>query len=779
MSDRQSTGVRNYRIHGLKTAQAGLTHYGNDVAHEPFHQSRFGSQSRSSEAPPRSLTAADIFNVLARPKGRGQPRIEVVTSSPPAVQPEVFPIHQYKDAIQKAIKSSSVTIIKGETGCGKSLYVPEFVAELGYRVISMQPRRVLVESLAARRAELSSTNVGERVGFQHSKAIMRSPETEILYITYGTQFVKELMGYGAGKNCVYIFDEKHEQKIEMDLLLGLLLKRGRESGHRPKIVIMSATLDTEKLKSRFPKAPLIEVPGRRFPITHIEPKDTLVEDIAAAVARGKTPLCFLYGKRPIQETIAEIQSKVPGITALPFHSHLSRAELRRPFQEFSGPTVIVSTDMAESGLSMKNVNCVIMSGYARVPALIDGVESLVVQEATEFNLHQEESRGNRFGEGESIYRGRKREEIIQMPAPEIQSKRIDAEYLKLVAGGEDFRTIVKYAENKPRESQIVDAERRLRTLNLITTSRNIEATPDGLYVASLPISPSNGKIIALARKLDQGVGRLTSAAIDVVSVIEAEGIISKVTEEARRAIGDFGNSEPLGQAKLLAIGVKAGFGMAAHYGLQTTKMLRALEVRQTLRERLGLDEGDVTHEREYDVESRAAKTSGDFAVEQLTAEEQMSLLRCIWKAQIGSLFRQVAGGSRHRGKRDSRKSRSEKGKAGGGDHNDHQYKQLKHRDQKKNPRGVRQLSNDVLCQPSRFMVGEPFNLGEIDSRGQQELSRLLIMPSAVPKKWLKDNIPPEFKTSLDTAFLIYRRAHTRDKQHERNHETHRSRGRRR
>ena len=254
-----------------------------------------------------------------------------------------LPICEHREEIVALLKSHPVVIVCGDTGSGKTTQLPKMALELGLgRIACTQPRRLAAVTVATRVAAELKSPLGALVGYQHRFARAVSAATRVTFMTDGVLLAETradplLRAYDA-----IIIDEAHERTLNVDFLLGIL-KRILARRRDLKVIVSSATLDTEKFAAFFDGAPAVVVPGRLFPIEvrYRPPADgeeaDLPRDIAAAL-RTLPPaddvLVFLPGERDIRET-ADHLARSPlhcGDDVIPLLASLPAAEQQRAFR---------------------------------------------------------------------------------------------------------------------------------------------------------------------------------------------------------------------------------------------------------------------------------------------------------------------------------------------------------------------------------------------------------------------------------------------------------------
>lgn len=293
-----------------------------------------------------------------------------------------LPITARKDDIISAIRRHPVVIISGETGSGKTTQIPKYCLAAGRGIDGLigctQPRRIAAVTVAERIAEELGEPVGRSVGYKIRFNDKTGPAAYIKIMTDGmllaeTQGDRFLKAYDT-----LIIDEAHERSLNIDFILGILKTLRRK---RPdlKVVITSATIDTEKFSRAFDDAPIIEVSGRMYPVeiryapgtdddevSHIE-KAVLAVDRLMSDSRSGDILIFMPTEGDIRETIDLLDGKnYKGTTVLPLFARLSTADQHRVFSSTPGRKIIVATNIAETSLTLPGIKFVVDTGLARI-----------------------------------------------------------------------------------------------------------------------------------------------------------------------------------------------------------------------------------------------------------------------------------------------------------------------------------------------------------------------------------------------------------------------------
>ena len=297
--------------------------------------------------------------------------------------PDNLPITDHKDTIIDNIIRHQVVVIAGDTGSGKTTQLPKMCLEAlpdnELLIGCTQPRRIAASTVAARVAEeLGET--GDTVGYKIRFHDYTTPATKIKFMTDGvllaeTRHDRLLSQYG-----VIIVDEAHERSLNIDFLLGYLkqlLLRRRDL----KVIITSATIDTEAFAKHFNDAPIITVSGRTYPVAirynppeqevsgekdgELEHCVQTVCDLFTSEPKGDM-LVFLPTERDIRDCCQLLESKIPQAVILPIFGRLPAGDQKRIFQNFSQVKIVVATNVAETSVTVPGIRYVIDSGLARI-----------------------------------------------------------------------------------------------------------------------------------------------------------------------------------------------------------------------------------------------------------------------------------------------------------------------------------------------------------------------------------------------------------------------------
>lgn len=401
-----------------------------------------------------------------------------------------LPIAEYRSRIVETVTSHPATIIVAETGAGKSTQVPQYLLEAGHRVLVTQPRRLAASTLAERVAEERGQTLGGEVGFRTGRDRQDGPETRLLFATDGLALVRELVGARRGYDALVI-DECHEWNINLEILVGWA-RREIENGAPFRLVIMSATIEASKLSEYFGGAPVVDVPGRCFPVERrqasvdqhdgIYPLRGMVSDISSLVAEGRNVLVFAPGKREIEETALALKGCPATVVAL--HGEQTRAEQREAFAT-GRRKVVVATNVAQTSITIPDIDAVVDCGLARQSEVHNGVEGLYLRDISLADSRQRAGRAGRTRPG--VYIDHSRGERPEWPVPEIQRTLLEQTVLRLLVAGIDIESLRLF--HQPDADKVRTAKRVLRDLGLIDDTG---VTERGARVSRLPVGVRAG-----------------------------------------------------------------------------------------------------------------------------------------------------------------------------------------------------------------------------------------------------------------------------------------------
>jgi HrpA-like RNA helicase len=436
-----------------------------------------------------------------------------------------LPIYDYRQQIVDTIENNPVTLISAETGAGKSTQLVQFLLEKGYEIIITQPRRLAASAVAERVAFECGCKLGDVVGYRTAYERSDSPDTRCLFCTDGLALVRELLG--VRRKQILIIDEFHEGNLNIEVLTAWARKE-LLNGADFKLVIMSATMESDKLSKFFNDAPIISVPGRTFPVTEQAPRGRdLIEHTAMLLREGRNVLVFQPGKREINESIEQLKELVgSNAEILPLHGELPGNEQRKCFAHYSRPKCIVSTNVAQTSVTVDDIDAVVDSGMEKRKEVVDGVEGLYLRPISFADREQRKGRAGRCKPG--IYTDWCEEtKRFDFPVAEIHRVLLDHTVLRLAQAGFDMEELEFF--HQPGKSKIHEAKRSLRLLGCMDDKGNV--TEMGKKVSEIPLSVQFGRMIIEAEKLG-----VIGDVITIATIIEMGGITKKSQDRDKKPL---------------------------------------------------------------------------------------------------------------------------------------------------------------------------------------------------------------------------------------------------
>lgn len=437
-------------------------------------------------------------------------------SLPKITYPEQLPVSEKKEDIKAAIAAHQVVIVAGETGSGKTTQIPKMCIELGRGVAGMightQPRRLAARSVCDRISEELNCQVGQQVGYKIRFGDHTNENTHIKLMTDGILLAEIQQDRFLNQYDTIIIDEAHERSLNIDFLLGYL-KQLLPKRPDLKLIITSATIDPERFSKHFFDAPIIEVSGRSFPvetryraIVDDEDMDQLQAIFDAVDELYQEPpgdiLIFLNGEREIRDTAEALEKRnLPHTEVLPLYARLSASEQNRIFQGHSGRRIVLSTNVAETSLTVPGIRYVIDPGTVRISrySYRSKVQQLPIEAISQASANQRQGRCGRVAAGICI-RLYSEEDFKSRPEftdPEILRTNLASVIMQMLALGlgdiEQFPFL-----QKPDSRFINDGVKLLEELGAIPLNRGktgLQLTELGKKLARLPIDPRLARMV--------------------------------------------------------------------------------------------------------------------------------------------------------------------------------------------------------------------------------------------------------------------------------------------
>ena len=431
--------------------------------------------------------------------------------------PPDLPITPRREEIIAAIRRNQVVILAGETGSGKTTQLPKMCLEALHDVRGQigctQPRRVAAMSVSKRVAEELNVPWGREVGCKMRFSDDTNRDTRIKFMTDGI-LLAEIQSDPMLRNySVLILDEAHERSLNIDFLLGYLVGLLKK---RPdlKLLVTSATIDTEAFSAAFGGAPIIEVSGRMFPVdiryaplSGGEDDFGFIDGAAAAVENALIEtddgdvLVFMPTERDIRDTRDLLDGRLgSGFEVLALFGRMASAEQQRIFQPGRKRRVVIATNVAETSITIPRIRYVVDTGLARISHYNPRTRTkrLPVEAVSQSSANQRAGRAGRVQDGICIrlYSQEDFDKRDRFTMPEIQRANLAEVILRMKAYKlgeiEDFPFI-----NPPVSASIRAGYDLLHELGSLSETH--ELTPLGRELARLPLDPTLGRMLLQAR----------------------------------------------------------------------------------------------------------------------------------------------------------------------------------------------------------------------------------------------------------------------------------------
>lgn len=559
-----------------------------------------------------------------------------------------LPMFAYREAIVDSIAANPVTIIVSETGSGKSTQVPQFLYQAGFDVFLTQPRRLpareVAERISEEMTELIPDIPAHTVGYKTAEKDTTTDETRITVLTDGLRLVQSVNGRKEATNEVLIIDEVHEWNSNIEVLVAWSKQQLKQNPNL-RVVLMSATMEAERIQNYFDDVsvgspPIVEVPGRTFPVeAREEPKSTLVKETCRLAREGKVVLAFAPGKREINDSIdeisaiiAQLKKELPDellgeIDILPLHSKLSDQEQKRATQRSDRQKIVVSTNVAQTSLTIPDVDAVVDSGLERRIEINEtGEEGLLLRPISKADCLQRRGRAGRVKEG--MYILTRLDDSVDYvpfierddyPVPEILRSDTSRHILRTAAVGVDFRSLDLF---HPIDQRVIErAELFLQKLAAMDEERQI--TSIGQRMNEFPVRPALGRMLVEA---DQKPAEIRAYVAALAAAMETGGLRYFGPDVGKRwkRLTDEESSDQLAELDIFL----------------------AMQGQMPRWRQVGFDLDMKNIERSKELYTKLQKRNGTHIEDLLppTIEEREEILRCLYAGYGDKVYRHIGEG---------------------------------------------------------------------------------------------------------------------------------------
>ncbi|MDP3509030.1 MAG: ATP-dependent helicase HrpB [Candidatus Melainabacteria bacterium] len=413
-------------------------------------------------------------------------------------------------------------------GAGKTTRVPPAVLDAGLaeltnrtnqstqgQIVVLQPRRVAARAAATRISDERGTKLGEEIGYQVRHESKVSARTRIVVCTEGV-FLRRLQKDPMLENtAVVIFDEFHERNLDSDLALALVRQVRNELRPDLKIIVMSATLDAEPVSRYLSNCPVVQSPGRAYPVnieylsfqpSAVNLEQTVSDGVKKMLAASDGHiLAFLPGVGEIRKTqeLLEPIAERENLLLLPLYGDLPLEEQQRVLNQSAQRKVVLATNIAETSLTIDGITAVVDSGMARVNRLDTrlGLNRLGLERISQASADQRAGRAGRTASGDCLrlWTEREHKSMSAFNSPEIERVDLSECALQLLAWGEKDLQSFSWFEAPPPAS----LSRALELLDRLDALENGSLTELGRKMAQLPLQPRLARLLVEGASLGQ------------------------------------------------------------------------------------------------------------------------------------------------------------------------------------------------------------------------------------------------------------------------------------
>lgn len=432
-----------------------------------------------------------------------------------------LPIDEFIPGILESLKEHKNLVLVAEPGAGKTTRVPPALLEdaAAGEILVLQPRRIAARAAAARIAEESGWSVGQEVGYQIRFENRTGPKTRIRIVTEGIlnrrlQHDPELKGVSH-----VVLDEFHERSLHTDLAVSLLREAQQSLRDDLHIIVMSATLDAEPVARFLDDCPVLNIPGRTFPVEVVHSGKSLpfqtgpefISNVTAEVRKAvlspeRMPghvLVFLPGAGEIRRCEETLENLPGEFAVVPLHGTLSIDEQDAALKPSAKTKIILATNIAETSLTIDGVRTVIDSGFARTLRFDanTGLEKLQLGRISRASATQRAGRAGRQAPGRAIRLWSTHDEssFADFELPEIRRADLCETVLMLAQWGVSDPDSFGWFE-RPPEATVARSRQLLMRLGALEKSGQI--TDLGNALLNYPLHPRLARLLQSA--VDEG-----------------------------------------------------------------------------------------------------------------------------------------------------------------------------------------------------------------------------------------------------------------------------------
>ena len=468
---------------------------------------------------------------------------------------EALPIYQVKTQLLQVIRENQVVVIVGETGSGKTTQLTQYLLEDGYgkrgKIGCTQPRRVAAMSVAKRVSEEHGCKLGTTVGYAIRFEDCTSDETQIKYMTDGVLLRETLSSKYLDEYSCVVMDEAHERSLNTDVLFGIL-KAVVRTRLDFKLIVTSATLDSDKFAAYYGGCAQFHIPGRTYKVETYFSKSTCPDYVEAAVrkiieihlqntgVKGDI-LVFMTGQEDITgtcelvaERIGQLGQDIPPLLLLPMYSQLPadlQAKIFEPAEE-GQRKCIVCTNIAETSLTVNGILFVVDSGFCKMNVFNPrvGMDALTLTPIAQANANQRSGRAGRTAPGycwRMYTEVQYKLELLPTQVPDIQRTNLGNVVLLLKSLGVEDITSFEFMDQPPRDN-LINSMYQLWVLGAIDGDARL--TDLGRKMSNYPLDPALSKMLITADRL-----HCSAEMVTIVSMLSVPDIFYRPPQRAEES----------------------------------------------------------------------------------------------------------------------------------------------------------------------------------------------------------------------------------------------------
>jgi ATP-dependent helicase HrpB len=445
-----------------------------------------------------------------------------------------LPVDDYLDEVREGLARDRAVVVSAAPGAGKTTRIPPALVDRG-PVILLQPRRVAARAVTRRIADEQGWKVGREVGWQIRFERRSSSETRLLVVTEGILTARLQNDPLLSDFATIVFDEFHERSIHSDLGLALA-RQAWFARDELNLVVMSATLDVERVADFLGGCAVVNIPGLLHPnaIEYAADED-IVGGISAVLPRSMGQiLCFLPGAPEIQR--AERDLRAAGVqeraAIIPLHGSIDSDTQDRAMRPINGRRVILATNIAETSLTVPGVSTVVDTGLQKVARYDSarGIDSLTLERVSQDSADQRAGRAARLGPGLVRRLWDARQRLRPHREPEIARLDLAGPVLYLLAWGAHPARFEWF--DPPPAARVADALRLLERLGASDAEHRI--TTIGKQMLRLPMHPRLARILMDGSGAPEAVAVCARLSGDITMADQLQRVVAYVMGTAPR-----------------------------------------------------------------------------------------------------------------------------------------------------------------------------------------------------------------------------------------------------